>query len=79
MFCRNEFEFPRSKEVKRKSKLMLGTKKVFSLRDGRQIEIETGKLAKQARLQFEEATGTKVVTSKSSLPDFTPKKQIKKK
>ncbi len=48
MFCRNEFEFPRSKEVKRKSKLMLGTKKVFSLRDGRQIEIETGKLAKQA-------------------------------
>ncbi len=37
-----------------------------------------GKLAKQARLQFEEATGTKVVTSKSSLPDFTPKKQIKK-
>mgnify|MGYP002851792310 FL=1 len=38
-----------------------------------------GKLAKQARLQFEEATGTKVVTSKSSLPDFTPKKQIKKK
>ena len=27
---------------------MLGTKKVFSLRDGRQIEIETGKLAKQA-------------------------------
>ena len=38
-----------------------------------------GKLAKQARLQFEEATGTKVVTSKSSLPDFTPKNQIKKK
>lgn len=38
-----------------------------------------GNLAKQARLQFEEATGTKVVTSKSSLPDFTPKKQIKKK
>ena len=38
-----------------------------------------GKLAKQARLQFEEATGTKVVTSKSSLPDFTPKKQIGKK
>jgi len=38
-----------------------------------------GKLAKQARLQFEEATGTKVVTSKSSLPAFTPKKQIKKK
>lgn len=38
-----------------------------------------GKLAKQARLQFEEATGTKVVTSKSSLPDFTPKKRIKKK
>ena len=37
-----------------------------------------GKLAKQARLQFEEATGTKVVTSKSSLPDFTPKTQIKK-
>lgn len=36
-----------------------------------------GKLAKQARLQFEEATGTKVVTSKSSLPDFTPKKQIR--
>ena len=38
-----------------------------------------GKLAKQARLQFEEATGTKVVTSKSSLPDFTPKRQIMKK
>lgn len=38
-----------------------------------------GNLAKQARLQFEEATGTKVVTSKSSLPDFTPKKHIKKK
>ena len=38
-----------------------------------------GKLTKQARLQFEEATGTKVVTSKSSLPDFTPKKQIKHK
>jgi len=38
-----------------------------------------GKLAKQARLQFEEATGTKVVTSKSSLPDFTPKRQIRKK
>ncbi|WP_428039519.1 BRO-N domain-containing protein [Candidatus Avelusimicrobium fimicolum] len=37
-----------------------------------------GKLAKQTRLQFEEATGTKVVTSKSSLPDFTPKKRIKK-
>lgn len=37
-----------------------------------------GNLAKQARLQFEEATGMKVVTSKSSLPDFTPKKQIKK-
>ncbi len=27
---------------------MLGTKKVFALEDGRQIEIETGKLAKQA-------------------------------
>ena len=38
-----------------------------------------GKLAKQARLQFEEATGTRVVTSTSSSPDFTPKKQIKKK
>lgn len=38
-----------------------------------------GKLAKQARLQFEEATGTKVVTSTSSLPNFTPKEQIKKK
>jgi len=38
-----------------------------------------GKLARQARLQFEEATGTKVVTSKSSLPDFTPKKRIEKK
>lgn len=37
-----------------------------------------GKLAKQARLQFEEATGTKVATSKNSLSDFTPKKQIKK-
>lgn len=37
-----------------------------------------GQLAKQARLQFEETTGTKVVTSKSSLSDFTPKKQIKK-
>lgn len=37
-----------------------------------------GQLAKQARLQFEETTGTKVVTSKSSLSDFTSKKQIKK-
>ena len=27
---------------------MLGTKKVFTLGDGREIEIETGKLAKQA-------------------------------
>mgnify|MGYP003539465717 FL=1 len=27
---------------------MLGTKKVFKLEDGREIEIETGKLAKQA-------------------------------
>ena len=52
------------------------TKKI-ALPDGREITLETGKLAKQARLQFEEATGTKVVTSKSSLPDFTPKKQIK--
>lgn len=32
-----------------------------------------GKLAKQARLQFEEATGQKVVTSESSLPGFKPK------
>lgn len=32
-----------------------------------------GKLAKQARLQFEEATGQKVVTSESSLPGFQPK------
>ena len=38
-----------------------------------------GKLAKQARLQFEKATGTKVVTSKSSLPNFTQKKQLKNK
>lgn len=35
-------------EVKRKNKEMLGTKKVFTLGDGREIEIETGKLAKQA-------------------------------
>ena len=35
-------------EVKRKKKIMLGTKKVFTLGDGREIEIETGKLAKQA-------------------------------
>lgn len=39
---------------------------------------KVGKLAKQARLRFEEATGTKGVSSKSSLPDFTLKKQIKK-
>ncbi|WP_428077805.1 BRO-N domain-containing protein [Candidatus Avelusimicrobium alvi] len=37
-----------------------------------------GRLAKQARLQFEKATGQKVVTKQSSLPGFTPKKITKK-
>ena len=37
-----------------------------------------GRLAKQARLEFEEATGQKVVTAQSSLPSFTPKKITKK-
>ena len=37
-----------------------------------------GRLAKQARLEFEEATGQKVVTDQSSLPSFTPKKITKK-
>ena len=37
-----------------------------------------GRLAKQARLKFEEATGQKVVTAQSSLPSFTPKKITKK-
>ena len=37
-----------------------------------------GRLAKRARLQFEEATGKKVITSQSSLPSFTPKKITKK-
>lgn len=45
----------------------------------KESELKGGKLAKQALLQFEEASGTKVVTSKISLPNFTPKKQIKKK
>lgn len=48
------------------------------VQENKESERKGGKLAKQALLQFEEATGTKVVTSKSSLPDFTPKKQIKK-
>lgn len=37
-----------------------------------------GKLAKQTRLQFEKATGQKVVTKQSSLPGFTPQKITKK-
>lgn len=37
-----------------------------------------GRLAKQARLEFEEATGQNVVTDQSSLPSFTPKKITKK-
>lgn len=37
-----------------------------------------GRLAKQARLQFEEATGQQVISAKSSLPGFTPKKIEKK-
>ena len=37
-----------------------------------------GRLAKQARLDFEEATGQKVVTDQSSLPAFSPKKITKK-
>ena len=37
-----------------------------------------GRLAKQARLEFEEATGQKVVTDQSSLPSFSPKKITKK-
>lgn len=53
--------------------------KAEGVQENKEAGRKGGKLAKQARLQFEEATGTKVVTSKSSLPDFTPKKQIKKK
>ena len=49
------------------------------LQENKETKRKDGKLDKQALSQFEEATGTKVVTSKSSLPDFTPKKQIKKK
>lgn len=37
---------------------------------------EGGKIAKRARLDFEQNTGTKVVTPKSSLPNFTPKKRL---
>lgn len=37
-----------------------------------------GRLAKQAREQFEHATGQKVITPRSSLPDFTLKKITKK-
>ena len=53
--------------------------KAEGVQENKEAGRKGGKLANQARLQFEEATGTKVVTSKSSLPDFTPKKQIKKK
>ena len=53
--------------------------KAEGVQENKEAGRKGGKLAKQARLQFEEATGTKVVTSKSSLPDLTPKKQIKKK
>lgn len=53
--------------------------KAEGVQENKEAGRKGGKLAKQARLQFEEATGTKVVTSKSSLPDFTPKKQIKNK
>lgn len=53
--------------------------KAEGVQENKEAGRKGGKLAKQARLQFEEATGTKVVTSKSSLPDFTPKKQIRKK
>ncbi len=53
--------------------------KAEGVQENKEAGRKGGKLAKQARLQFEEATGTKVVTSKSSLPDFTQKKQIKKK
>lgn len=52
--------------------------KAEGVQENKEAGRKGGKLAKQARLQFEEATGTKVVTSKSSLPDFTPKKRIKK-
>ena len=53
--------------------------KAEGVQENKEAGRKGGKLAKQAHLQFVEATGTKVVTSKSSLPDFTPKKQIKKK
>ena len=51
--------------------------KAEGVQENKEAGRKGGKLAKQARLQFEEATGTKVVTSKSSLPDFTPKKRLK--
>ena len=53
--------------------------KAEGVQENKEAGRKGGKLAKQARLQFEEATGTKVVTSKSSLPDFMPKRQIRKK
>ena len=53
--------------------------KAEGVQENKEAGHKGGKLAKQARLQFEKATGTKVVTSKSSLPNFTQKKQLKNK
>ena len=53
--------------------------KAQGVQENKEAGHKGGKLAKQARLQFEKATGTKVVTSKSSLPNFTQKKQLKNK
>lgn len=52
--------------------------KAQGVQENKEAGHKGGKLAKQARLQFEKATGTKVVTSKSSLPNFTQKKKIGK-
>lgn len=53
--------------------------KAQGVKENKEAGHKGGKLAKQTRLQFEKATGTKVVTSKSSLPNFTQKKQLKNK
>ena len=53
--------------------------KAQGVQENKEAGHKGGKLAKQARLQFEKATGTKVVTSKSSLPNLTQKKQLKNK
>lgn len=48
------------------------------LEPNKQAGKKGGRLAKQAREQFEEATGQKVITHNSSLPGFVPKKITKK-